>query len=282
MFLDAGQVAADRRDFDPANSNVWGVARFHGPHFTALRLEVARGGRAPHHLRRIGAILMMTRRTARARPDRRVLADARRAVAPLLSRRSDLARANDAGRQERRPLRARPGVPDAREPVLAAGRRRASASARKNINTVDEVPDGPYFVNRAGRMPLTPALVARAANTSDGPAPGKWTVVSAKSDGVTPGFTIRDTAGSDVVHQVRSARLARHGDRQRDRRRQVVLGRRLPHRRVPHRAAAAGEPRDRQGHADHAARRNAARPMHQGDIAGCCRARIATPTARIA
>lgn len=64
----------------------------------------------------------------------------------------------------------------------------------KNINTVDEVPDGPYFVNRAGRMPLTPAMVARAANTSTGPAPGKWTVVSAKSDGITPGFTIRDAA----------------------------------------------------------------------------------------
>lgn len=63
----------------------------------------------------------------------------------------------------------------------------------KNINTVDEVPDGPYFVNRAGRMPLTPDIVARAANTSDGPAPGKWTIVSAKSDGVTPGFTIRDS-----------------------------------------------------------------------------------------
>jgi hypothetical protein len=64
----------------------------------------------------------------------------------------------------------------------------------KNINTVDEVPDGPFFVNRAGRVPLTPAIVARAANTDDGPAPGPWTVVSAKSDGVTPGFTIRDTA----------------------------------------------------------------------------------------
>jgi hypothetical protein len=64
----------------------------------------------------------------------------------------------------------------------------------KDINTVDEVPDGPYFVNRAGRQPLTPAMVARAANTSDGPAPGRWTVVSAKSDGITPGFTIRDTA----------------------------------------------------------------------------------------
>ena len=64
----------------------------------------------------------------------------------------------------------------------------------KNVNTVDEVPDGPYFMNRAGRTPLTPAIVARGANTSEGPAPGKWTVVSAKSDGVTPGFTIRDAA----------------------------------------------------------------------------------------
>lgn len=64
----------------------------------------------------------------------------------------------------------------------------------RDVNTVDEVPDGPFFVNRAGRIPLTPALVARAANTSNGPARGKWTIVSAKSDGVTPGFTIRDTA----------------------------------------------------------------------------------------
>src|SRR5688572_32443302 len=47
----------------------------------------------------------------------------------------------------------------------------------RNINTVDEVPDGPYFVNRAGRVPLTAALVARAANTDAGPVPGKWTVV---------------------------------------------------------------------------------------------------------
>jgi hypothetical protein len=65
----------------------------------------------------------------------------------------------------------------------------------KNINTVDEVPDGNFFVNRAGRLPLTPAIVARASNVSNGPAPGKWLVVSAKSDGVTPGFTIRDSAG---------------------------------------------------------------------------------------
>lgn len=71
----------------------------------------------------------------------------------------------------------------------------ATGQRAKNINTVDEVPDGAFFVNRAGRAPLTPAAVARGANTSEGPAAGPWTVVSAKSDGVTPGFTIRDTAG---------------------------------------------------------------------------------------
>jgi hypothetical protein len=63
----------------------------------------------------------------------------------------------------------------------------------RNLNTVDEVPDGMFFVNRAGRMTLTPEIVARAANTSPAPAPGVWTVVSAKSDGVTPGFTVRDS-----------------------------------------------------------------------------------------
>src|SRR4029453_1120008 len=51
----------------------------------------------------------------------------------------------------------------------------------KKINTIDEVPDGNFFVNRAGRMPLTPAIVARASNVGNGPAPGKWLVVSAKS-----------------------------------------------------------------------------------------------------
>lgn len=71
---------------------------------------------------------------------------------------------------------------------------RETGQRARNVNTVDEVPDGPFFVNRAGRLPLTPALVARAANSNNGPAAGPWTVVSAKRDGVTPGFTIRDAA----------------------------------------------------------------------------------------
>ena len=65
LFLDAGQVAANRRDFELAEFDIaWGIgARFHGPHFNALRLEVgARPRRAPDHLRRIAAILMMNTR----------------------------------------------------------------------------------------------------------------------------------------------------------------------------------------------------------------------------
>ncbi len=45
LFLDAGQVAPDRRDFTAANfETAWGLgARFHGANFNAFRIEVARG-----------------------------------------------------------------------------------------------------------------------------------------------------------------------------------------------------------------------------------------------
>ncbi|HXE80856.1 MAG TPA: hypothetical protein VNK41_08910 [Vicinamibacterales bacterium] len=65
----------------------------------------------------------------------------------------------------------------------------------QNVNTVDEVPDGPWFQNRLGRETLTVEDITRGPNTTNGPAPGTWTVIAAKTDGVTPGFTIRDPAG---------------------------------------------------------------------------------------
>ena len=65
----------------------------------------------------------------------------------------------------------------------------------QNVNTVDEVPDSSWYVNRAGRVSLTTDTLLKGPDTTDGPAPGQWTVVSAKKDGVTPGFTIRDSAG---------------------------------------------------------------------------------------
>jgi hypothetical protein len=64
-----------------------------------------------------------------------------------------------------------------------------------NVNTADEVPDSSWFTNRSGRAALSAADIVRGPNLSGPPAPGPWTVVSGKSDGITPGFTIRDAAG---------------------------------------------------------------------------------------
>jgi hypothetical protein len=65
----------------------------------------------------------------------------------------------------------------------------------RNLNTVDEVPDSSWFTNRAGAVALTPDDLRRGPNTGDGPVPGPWTITSSKSDGVTPGFTVKDPSG---------------------------------------------------------------------------------------
>ncbi|MBA3269737.1 MAG: hypothetical protein H0T71_04430 [Acidobacteria bacterium] len=63
-----------------------------------------------------------------------------------------------------------------------------------NVNTIDEVPDSSWFTNRIiGTRPMTVEEVAKGPDTGNGPAPGKWTIVSGKSDGITPGFTILDS-----------------------------------------------------------------------------------------
>jgi len=74
-------------------------------------------------------------------------------------------------------------------------RRNPGEVRAKNINTVDEVPDSSWFTNRIGRQTLTPAGIANGPNTGSGPAPGTWTITSSKSDGVTPGFTVKDANG---------------------------------------------------------------------------------------
>jgi hypothetical protein len=62
----------------------------------------------------------------------------------------------------------------------------------QDVNTIGEVPDSSWFVNRAGSMALTASDVARGPDTTDGPS-GIWTIVSGKSEGVRPGFTIVDS-----------------------------------------------------------------------------------------
>jgi hypothetical protein len=75
------------------------------------------------------------------------------------------------------------------------GRRAITPGPAKNVNSIGEVPDSSWFTNRIGMLPLTATEVANGPNTSAGPASGSWTVTSSKSDGVTPGFTIKDGSG---------------------------------------------------------------------------------------
>jgi hypothetical protein len=75
------------------------------------------------------------------------------------------------------------------------GPRTVDAGRARNVNTIDEVPDSSWYTNRAGSRPLTPADVFTGPDASAGPQPGTWNVTSSKSDGVTPGFTIKDAKG---------------------------------------------------------------------------------------
>jgi hypothetical protein len=64
----------------------------------------------------------------------------------------------------------------------------------QSVNTIDEVPDSNWFTNRLGMRPVTIEEVVKGPGAGAGPV-GSWTVIAAKSDGVMPGFTVRDDAG---------------------------------------------------------------------------------------
>ena len=65
----------------------------------------------------------------------------------------------------------------------------------KNINTIDEVPDSSWFVNRIGSRPLTPEQIARGPIVDAPPDPSSWVLIREKSGGAHPGFTARDARG---------------------------------------------------------------------------------------
>ncbi len=64
-----------------------------------------------------------------------------------------------------------------------------------NVNTIDEVPDSGWFTNRIYARPVGVDEIVRGPNVAPPPAPGPWTIVSAKTSGVSPGFTARDSRG---------------------------------------------------------------------------------------
>jgi hypothetical protein len=65
-----------------------------------------------------------------------------------------------------------------------------------NVNTLGEVPDSSWFTNRAGARELSIDEIVRGPNRGPGPdTSGPWTILSGKSQGITPGFTMRDARG---------------------------------------------------------------------------------------
>jgi hypothetical protein len=64
-----------------------------------------------------------------------------------------------------------------------------------NINTVEEVPDSSWFVNRIGRTKLPRATLVRGPDRFDSISLEGWVVSSGKSTGVQPGFRMTDREG---------------------------------------------------------------------------------------
>jgi hypothetical protein len=74
------------------------------------------------------------------------------------------------------------------EPILARG-----------VNTLGEVPDSEWYVNRHYRQRLTLAQIEQGPTGEPPSRVRKWNVVAAKAEGVTPGFTITDSSGRKFV-----------------------------------------------------------------------------------
>lgn len=70
----------------------------------------------------------------------------------------------------------------------------------KNIDDMGEVPNSSWFTNRIGSRSISLKDLVRGSNKGIGPdTSGIWTIIRAKAEGVTPGFTIRDGKGDSYV-----------------------------------------------------------------------------------
>ena len=72
----------------------------------------------------------------------------------------------------------------------------------ENTNTLGEVPNSSWFTNRMSRRVMTIEELVRGPNQLDGPDRSEpWVIIDLKTEGITPGFTIRD--GKDEVYFVK-------------------------------------------------------------------------------
>jgi hypothetical protein len=69
-----------------------------------------------------------------------------------------------------------------------------------NINTLGDVPDSPWYTNRHYLHRMTIEELQRGPGNSAPPDPNSaWRIVSAKSDGITPGFVVEDARKNRYV-----------------------------------------------------------------------------------
>ena len=62
------------------------------------------------------------------------------------------------------------------------------------VNTLGEVPDSAWFTNRIGSRPMSIEELLKGPGNESAPSrKAKWKIIGAKSEGVAPGFVIRDT-----------------------------------------------------------------------------------------
>nr|UXE44155.1 hypothetical protein Hi04_10k_c1170_00002 [uncultured bacterium] len=75
-----------------------------------------------------------------------------------------------------------------------------SKAPAANANTLGEVPDSSWFQNRHGMFRMSLSELVKGPDTVDGPSTEQpWSVIEAKTEGVTPGFRIRDARGDVYV-----------------------------------------------------------------------------------
>ena len=79
--------------------------------------------------------------------------------------------------------------------LYQTGRQKPRASRpAMGVNTLGEVPDSAWFTNRHGRTRMTRDALKRGAGNENAPQP-PFVIVGAKTEGITPGFRMRDAEG---------------------------------------------------------------------------------------
>ncbi len=92
------------------------------------------------------------------------------------------------------------GKPAEAQPKPKQIKKGAKTIPARAVNTLGEVPDSTWFTNRIGARPMSVEEITRGPRRDKNPShEGKWSIVGAKTAGVTPGFTIKDARGRRYI-----------------------------------------------------------------------------------